>query len=123
MVHFNQFTSDGSMSCEDSWMPMDEVIWCISCGGDNICGYDFMEPANFLDDPAIPQPFVTDFSGTPTEYVLFVSPVGFDNCAATDTVLVVPGFDYSISDQQPPCLANDGLVQVEMNLSRWSIYN
>lgn len=113
-----QFTSDGWTSCEDAWMPMDEVIWCISCGGDDVCGYDFLwEPADFLDDPALPQPFVTDFSGIPTEYVLFVSPVGFDNCASTDTVLVVPGFDYSISEQQPSCLANDGLVQVEINES------
>ena len=52
-----QFTSDGWTSCEDAWMPMDEVIWCISCGGDDVCGYDFLwEPADFLDDPALPQP-------------------------------------------------------------------
>ncbi|MBM72257.1 MAG: hypothetical protein CL847_05695 [Crocinitomicaceae bacterium] len=111
-----QFTSDGWTSCNNTWFPLESVSWCVSCGGNDMCGFDWVwEPADFLDDPNTAQPMVTDFSGSPTEYVLFVSPVGFDNCAATDTMLVMPGFDYSITDQQPSCLATDGIVLVEIN--------
>jgi gliding motility-associated-like protein len=109
------FTSDGSVSCESgSTQP---IQYCVSCGGGaSECGFDWVwEPATFLDDPEIPQPIVTDFSGVPTQYVLFVSPMGFDNCAATDTVMVMPGFDYSINSQQPSCLADDGVITVDIN--------
>ena len=111
-----QFTSDGWTSCSNTWFPMESVEWCVSCGGNDMCGFDWAwEPVDFLDDPNIAQPMAMDFSGSPTEYVLFVSPVGFDNCAATDTVMVMPGFDYTISDQQPSCLTTDGIVLVEIN--------
>ena len=111
-----QFTSDGWTSCDNAWMPLETVEYCVSCGGADICGFDWeWQPPLNLNDPLMPQPTVNDFNGEPTEYVLFVSPVGFENCAATDTMLVVPGFDYSITDQPPSCLGNDGIVLVEIN--------
>ena len=94
-------------------MEMESVEWCVSCGGGHV-GLTSYGNLQTLVDPTVPQPTVTDFSGTPTEYVMFVSPVGFDNCAATDTAMVLPGFDYSVTDQQPSCLADDGLVIVEI---------
>ena len=108
-----QFTSDGWTSCDNAWFPLESVEWCVSCGGNVSCGFDFLwEPGEFLDDATVMNPTVTDFSGEETEYVMFVSPVGFDNCAATDTMIVSPSFVHSVQDQQPSCLENDGIVVV-----------
>ncbi len=108
-----QFTSDGWTSCDNAWFPLESVEWCVSCGSNVSCGFDFLwEPGEFLDDATVMNPTVTDFSGEETEYVMFVSPVGFDNCAATDTMIVSPSFVHSVQNQQPSCLENDGIVVV-----------
>ena len=111
-----QYTADGGGSCTSVFNNYESVAWCVSCGGADACGFDWVwEPADFLDNPTVPQPTVLDFSGAPTQYVVFVSPIGFDNCAATDTVMVLPGIDYSITEQAPSCMADDGIVIVSLN--------
>lgn len=109
-----QITSDGSVSCASGSFP--PLQFCVSCGGGaNICGYDWSwSPPDYLDNPFSPQPTVLDFDGAPTEYTLSVEPVGFDNCAAEATVMVVPGFDFDVEFQQPTCFANDGIIDVEI---------
>ena len=111
-----QFVSDGFCSCQDFFCAFEPVEWCISCGGaSSACGYDWLwEPAEYLDDNTLPQPTVIDFDGEPIEFTLFVEPVGFDNCQATDVVLVEPGFSFDVDFAQPSCFANDGVIQVEV---------
>ena len=111
-----QFVSDGFCSCQDFFCAFEPVEWCISCGGaSSTCGYDWLwEPAEYLDDNTLPQPTVIDFNGEPIEFTLFVEPVGFDNCQATDVVLVEPGFSFDVDFVQPSCFANDGVIGVEV---------
>ena len=111
-----QFVSDGFCSCQDFFCAFEPVEWCISCGGaSSTCGYDWLwEPAEYLDDNTLPQPTVIDFDGEPIEFTLFVEPVGFDNCQATDVVLVEPGFSFDVDFVQPSCFANDGVIGVEV---------
>jgi gliding motility-associated-like protein len=110
-----QFSSDGGCDCA-GFCNFEPIEWCVSCAGSpNACGYDWMwEPADYLDDPTSPQPWVTDFDGAPIEYTLYVEPVGFDNCQATATVTVGPGFEYEIQSAQPSCFANDGIISVDV---------
>jgi gliding motility-associated-like protein len=109
-----EITSDGSVSCESG--NFDPLSFCVTCtGGTDVCSYDWSwSPDEFLADPTSPTPTVLDFDGTPTEYTLSVEPVGFDNCAAEATVMVVPGFNYEVEQQQPSCFANDGVIGVEI---------
>ena len=108
------FTSDGSVSCDASAF-YEEVSWCIGCGLD-ACGFVWnWEPADNLTNPNSSQPTVNDFDGTPTEYVAFVEPIGLDNCATTDTVLVVPGFTYTTDFSDPSCLITDGSIQINIS--------
>ena len=68
--------------------------------------------------PDQPQQCATDgehLDGTPTEYVAFVEPIGLENCATTDTVLVVPGFEFTTDFSDPTCLITDG--SIELNIS------
>ena len=111
-------TSDGSVNCQDGFANFEELAWCVSCGGQDACGFDWSwSPTEFLDNPLVPQPTVLDFDGQPTAYTLTVEPIGFDNCAATDVVMVLPGFEYDVTDQQPSCLADDGVLIVSINES------
>ena len=108
------FTSDGSVSCDVSTF-YEEISWCVGCGQD-ACGFLWSwEPADNLIDPTSSQPTVNTFDGTPTEYVAFVEPIGLDNCATTDTVLVVPGFEYTTGFNDPTCLITDG--NITLNIS------
>lgn len=108
-----EFTSDAWTSCQDGWIQ--EIEWCVSCGFTS-CGFDWeWQPGESLNDPTSETPTVTDFDGGTTQYVLFLNPIGYENCAATDTVLVLPGIDYSFNEQQPSCLQNDGVLVVELN--------
>ena len=45
----------------------------------------------------------------------FVEPVGLDNCATTDTVYVIQGFDFTTSFSNPTCVLTDGTIVVEIN--------
>ncbi len=108
------FTSDGSVSCDGSTF-YEEVSWCVGCGQD-ACGFTWSwDPADNLTNPNSAQPTVNTFDGTPTEYVVFVEPIGLENCATTDTVLVVPGFEYTTDYNDPTCLITDG--NIELNIS------
>ena len=107
-------TSDGSIGCgSGNYEPLE---FCATCaGGSDVCSYDWLwEPAEYLDDNTLAQPTVIDFDGSPTEFTLYVEPVGFDNCQATDVVLVEPGFDFDVDFSQPSCFANDGVICVEI---------
>ena len=88
----------------------------MSCGGSSsTCGFDWeWQPAEYLVDPNVPQPTMNTFDGAPIEFTLFVEPVGFDNCQATDVVTVSPGFAFEVEQQQPSCFANDGIIGVEV---------
>jgi len=109
------FTSDGSVSCEASTF-YEEVSWCIGCGAENACGFTWnWEPADNLTNPNSAQPTVNTFDGTPTEYVAFVEPIGLENCATTDTVLVVPGFEYTTDYSDPTCLITDGTITLNIS--------
>jgi gliding motility-associated-like protein len=109
-------TSEGSVNCADGFWGFVPLEWCVSCGGQDACGFDWSwTPTEYLDNPFVPQPTVLDFDGQPTAYTLSVEPVGFDNCAATDVVMVLPGFQYDVIDQQPSCLADDGVLIVSIN--------
>ena len=110
-----ELTSDGSVSCATG--SFEPITGCVTCAGAaDICGFDFSwSPAEFLDNPFTAQPTVLEFDGSPTEYTLTVEPIGFDNCAAVATVMVVPGFDYEVTSFQPSCFANDGYIAVEIN--------
>ena len=55
------------------------------------------------------------FDGTPTEYVTFVEPIGLENCATTDTVLVIPGFEYTTDYSDPTCLITDGTITLNIS--------
>ena len=108
------FTSDGSVSCEASTF-YEEVSWCVGCGQD-ACGFTWnWEPADNLTDPNSSQPTVNTFDGTPTEYVAFVEPIGLENCATTDTVLVIPGFEYTTDYTDPTCLITDGTITLNIS--------
>ena len=107
------FTADGSVSCGSG--TYDEVSWCAGCGQD-ACGFNWnWEPADNLTNPNSAQPTVNTFDGTPTEYVAFVEPIGLENCATTDTVLVVPGFEYTTDFSDPTCLITDGSIQINIS--------
>ncbi len=107
------FTSDGSVSCGSG--TYSEVSWCAGCGQD-ACGFTWSwEPPDNLTNPTSAQPIVNTFDGTPTEYVVFVEPIGLENCATTDTVLVVPGFEYTTDFSDPTCLITDGSIQIDIN--------
>jgi gliding motility-associated-like protein len=109
-------TSDGSVSCADVWANFEQLTWCVSCGGQDACGFDWSwTPTEYLDNPFVAQPTVLDFDGQATAYTLSVEPIGFDNCSATDVVMVLPGFEYEVNDQQPSCLADDGVLIVSIN--------
>lgn len=107
-------TSDGSVSCGSG--SFDPLAFCATCAGSgDVCSYDWLwEPAEYLDDNTLAQPTVIDFDGEPIEFTLFVEPVGFDNCQATDVVMVEPGFSFDVDFAQPSCFANDGVIQVEI---------
>lgn len=108
-----EFTADMWTACADGWL--EPVEWCVSCGYTS-CGFDWeWQPATNLDDPTSETPNVLDFAGGEQEYVLFLNPIGYENCAATDTVVVMPGFDYSFQEQQPSCLADDGVIIVSID--------
>ena len=109
-------TSDGSVNCADGFFGFEPLAWCVSCGGQDACGFDWSwTPTDYLDNPFVPQPTVLDFDGQPTAYTLLVEPIGFDNCSTTDVVMVLPGFEYEVTDQQPSCLADDGVLIVSIN--------
>lgn len=107
-------TSDGSVSCESSTF-YEEISWCAGCGLD-ACGFIWSwEPADNLTNPNSAQPTVNTFDGTPTEYVAFVEPIGLENCATTDTVLVVPGFEFTTDYSDPTCLITDGEITLNID--------
>ena len=108
-----QFSADGGCDCA-GFCNFEPIEWCVSCAGSSsTCGYDWLwEPSEYLNDPTLAQPTVIDFDGTPIEFTLYVEPVGFDNCQATDVVTVGPGFDFDVDFQQPTCFANDGIIDV-----------
>ena len=107
-------TSDGSVGCGSG--NFDPLAFCATCAGSgDVCSYDWLwEPAEYLDDNTVAQPTVIDFEGEPIEFTLYVEPVGFDNCQATDVVLVEPGFEFDVAFSQPSCFANDGVISVEI---------
>ncbi|HHZ94213.1 MAG TPA: PKD domain-containing protein [Flavobacteriales bacterium] len=108
------FESDGSVGCASGGF--DQLEWCVSCGGQNACGFDWIwDPAIDLNDPTLQQPTLLNFDGSPIEFTLSVSPIGFDNCATTDVMLVEPAFIHEIQTQQPSCLADDGVLIVSIN--------
>ena len=90
--------------------------WCVSCGGSNDgCGFDWLwEPAEYFVDNSVPQPTVQNIAGEAVEFTLFVEPVGFDNCQATDVVTVEPSFQFDLASAQPSCFEDDGVIQVEV---------
>ena len=110
-----QFSADGGCDCA-GFCNFEPIEWCVSCAGSSsTCGYDWLwEPSEYLDDPTLAQPTVIDFDGAPIEFTLYVEPVGFDNCQATDVVTVGPGFEFDVAFQQPSCFANDGIIDVEI---------
>jgi len=109
-----QFTSDFSVSCQDNGFT--EAQWEVSCTGEaSTCGYDWeWSPAQYLDDSLIPNPTLTNFGVEPIEFTVSVEPAGYDNCAATATVMVEPAFDFEVDSQQPTCLENDGVIVVDL---------
>ena len=108
-----ELTSDGSVGCGSG--SFDPLQFCVTCGGPDICAYDWeWTPADYLDNPFSPQPTVTDFDGAPVEYTVSVEPVGLDNCAATGTVLVEPAFEFSASYTDPSCQITDGTIEVDL---------
>lgn len=102
-----------------------DQIWCnatiptqldasVASGGPGVT-YDWTwSPAFFLDNPNTPNPSLTSFDGTPTEFQVAVEPVGFDNCAATGTVLVEPAFEFTASYTDPSCQITDGTIEVDL---------
>lgn len=108
-----QFTSDGSISCGSG--NYDPVSWCAGCGQD-ACGFMWnWVPADNLTNANSANPIVETFDGFPTEYVAFVEPIGLENCATTDTVLVVPGFIFTTSFSDPTCVLTDGTIAIEID--------
>ena len=111
-----QVTSDANFcSCGD-FCGFEPVEWCVTCGGSgDACGFDWLwEPAEFFVDNTVPQPTIQNLEGEAVEFTLFVEPVGFDNCQATDVVTVEPSFQFAVESLQPSCFANDGFIQVEV---------
>lgn len=107
-------TSDGSVSCTSG--AYDPVSWCVGCGLEDACGFTWSwSPPDYLDDPNSVQPTVLDFDGVPFEYTVSVEPIGFENCAATDVVMVLPGFEYTTDFADPTCLVTDG--EITLNIS------
>ena len=107
-------TSDGSVSCATGGF--EELEWCVSCGGGDACGFDWeWDPAIDLNDETLMQPTLLNFNGAVVEFTLSVSPIGFDNCATTDVMLVQPAFFHEVTTQQPSCLSDDGVVIVSIS--------
>ena len=109
-----QFTSDFLESCQDNGFT--EAQWEVSCTGEaSICGYDWeWSPGEYLDNSLIQNPTLTNFGVEPIEFTVSVEPAGYDNCAATATVMVEPAFDFEVDSQQPTCLENDGVIVVDL---------
>lgn len=108
-------TSEGSVNCADGFWGFEPLEWCVSCGGQDACGFDWLwDPAIDLNDETLMQPTLLDFEGTPVEFTLSVSPVGFENCATTDVMIVEPAFIHEITTQQPSCMSDDGVVIVSI---------
>jgi gliding motility-associated-like protein len=83
---------------------------------EDACGFTWSwSPTDYLDNPNSVQPTVLDFDGVPFEYTLSVEPIGFENCAATDVVMVLPGFEYTTDFSDPTCLVTDG--EITLNIS------
>ena len=111
-----QVTSDpGFCSCGD-FCGFEPLEWCVTCGGSgDACGFDWLwEPAEYFVDNTVPQPTVVDLGGDAVEFTLFVEPVGFDNCQATDVVTVEPSFQFEVESLQPSCFADDGMIFVDI---------
>ena len=107
------YTSDGSVSCGSG--SFGESSWCVTCGGQSTCGYNWTwSPADYLDNPNIPNPTVLSFDGVPTEYTVLVEPSDMPNCGTEATVMVLPGFQFDYEVEQPSCLITDGEVIVDI---------
>jgi gliding motility-associated-like protein len=107
------FNSDWWSSCATGMV--DPIVLCTSCGGDTECAFNWTwSPADYLDDPNIPNPTVLDFDGVPTEYTLLVEPIQLENCGTETTVMVEPGFQFTYEVDQPSCLITDGEILVNI---------
>ncbi|MFN8698082.1 MAG: PKD domain-containing protein [Flavobacteriales bacterium] len=80
-----QFSADGSIACgSGNYQPWTYEISCSNGGPQYTWEW---EPAQFLDNPNVPQPNVVDLPQT-TTFTLTGYPVGHPACATTDEVLV-----------------------------------
>lgn len=85
-----QITSDGSVSCQDGFGFIEELIYEVGCslGGPS---YEVeWSPGTALSSTTEPQPTVTGLTQT-TTYTLSVYPTGFPECGSTDQVTVFVG--------------------------------
>ncbi len=106
--------SDGSISCGSGFYP--PILICTTCGGPSTCGYSWTwSPADYLDNPNVPNPTVLQFDGVPMTYTLLVEPLGMENCGTDDEVQVLPGFAFAYEVEQPSCLLNDGEIVVDID--------
>ena len=106
-----QIVSDGLISCASG--AYDPVSWCVGCGGNEACGLTWSwDPPGNLDNPTAVQPEVLLFDGNPTQYTVTVGLSDVENCAVQDNVMVLPGFGYTSSFNDPTCVATDGEISV-----------
>lgn len=121
-----QFSSDGSVSCETGFFfqPWTYEISCSASGPQYTWEW---EPAEFLNNPNIPQPTIINLSEA-TTFTLTGYPAGHPACASTDEVEVTidplgdPGISNSIQicSTDAPFDMTDELLGTPVTTGEWT---
>lgn len=106
-----QITSDGSVSCANNGY--DPIAYSVTCGVASDYVFNWM-PADNVSDATIPNPNIIQLS-LDNQFILETYPEGHYACATTDTVIVLPAFDFNIDFTIPTCLGNNGHIDININ--------
>lgn len=108
-----QLTSDGSVDCQTSGF-YTPLTWDVVCDLAEP-GYVYeWAPAEYLDDPNIPNPQIGNIPGA-TTFTLTTYPVGRPECSSSDQVVATPGFTYEFSFDEPICEQIQGGITVDID--------
>ena len=113
-----QITADGG-GCDCATNPFcgfEPLQWTTYCAPLNaFSNVEFSwSPDESLNDGSLLQPTLMDFVGDTTAFVLTVEMLDVANCLASDTMLVVPGFAFTIGHEDLSCEGEDGTIAVDI---------
>ena len=106
-----QLLTDASVSCQSGGWGIEEWEYTVGCTN---AGYvDWLwSPSEGLSAVNLPNPLVDVVS--PETYTLTASLAYYPFCSMTDEVEVSPSFDFTFSQTNPSCFANDGSITVDV---------